>query len=47
MTEKEHRDVDAFARQALIGGKKVPVLWGLLGGIGMSLQTHMHVCLSV
>jgi hypothetical protein len=34
MTEKEPRDLDTFARQAIIGGEKVPVLWGLLGNVG-------------
>jgi len=39
MTEKDSRDLDVFTRQALIGGAKVPVLWGLLGNVGTTLQT--------
>ena len=42
MTEKDSRDLDAFARQSLIGGKKVPVLWGLLGKVGKSRQVDSH-----
>ena len=38
MTEKDSRSLDVFARQALIGGEKVPVLWGLLDNVGTSLQ---------
>ena len=38
MTENDHRDLDVFARQAIIGGQKVPVLWGLMGNVGMSLR---------
>ena len=42
MTESESRDLDAFARQALIGGQKVPALWGLLGGVGRSRQANIY-----
>jgi hypothetical protein len=38
MTEKEPAALDVFARQAILGGNKVPVLWGLLGGIAKHLS---------
>ena len=37
-TEKENRAKDLFARQGLIGGKKVPVLWSLSSGVSKILH---------
>jgi hypothetical protein len=37
MTEKDNKAKDLFARQALLGGTKVPVLWSLATGVSKAL----------
>jgi hypothetical protein len=40
MTEKEGQALDTFARQGILGGIKVPVLWSLFPGILTPLNVH-------
>jgi hypothetical protein len=40
MTEKEASALEVFARQAIMGGKKVPVLWGFLAGTAKFLNMN-------
>ena len=39
MTEGDPKMLDVFARQGILGGTKVPVIWGLTGDVGTAL-TH-------
>ena len=43
MTEKDPRDKDVFARQGLIGGEKVPVLFAIDFKIAKMLYEHADV----
>eukprot|EP00934_Nitzschia_sp_Nitz4_P005318 Nitzschia sp. Nitz4//scaffold398_size17708//4157//6632//NITZ4_008802-RA/size17708-augustus-gene-0.22-mRNA-1//1//CDS//3329550300//5308//frame0 len=43
MTEKDGRSIDLFARQALLGGIKVPVLWSLSTNILQYLHDNADV----
>lgn len=47
MTEKEKKAVDVFARQALMGGSKVPVLWSLFPDVMAPLHDHADVDVGV
>lgn len=43
MTEREPEALDAFARQALLGGAKVPVLWSLFPIVAAPLHDQADV----
>jgi hypothetical protein len=43
MTENNARDIDTFARQALISGEKVPVLWGLMNNVAKKFNMKLDV----
>lgn len=38
MTEKEGQALDTFARQGVLGGAKVPVIWNLFPGVSQPLH---------
>lgn len=40
MTEKDSSALEVFARQAILGGNKVPVLWGFLSGTAKYLNMY-------
>jgi hypothetical protein len=47
MTEKEAHALEVFARQAIIGGVKVPVIWGLLSDQAKDLSLYVDADVGV